>query len=753
MGRAGIASTVAFGMVLAVVAPAVAQDPAEVRIDAATPHETILAISADAFADGAEHVVVSDGSPEGAGAASLAAAVGGPVLVLGPDGVDDALRSELGRLGATHATIVGGPFSISAQEERDLDDAGLTVDRVSGVDRYETAALASLDWAAPGADVIVAPGDDYTLSFVAAAEAVRTASSLLLVRRDGVPGSTAEELERLAPSTILYVDNEGSHNATVTAALEGYADTVTTIFGTSRYDIGAQLARRAAVSGGTLTLAPGETPNGDDVFNLFGVAMAASAAYPAPVTYASDDGPSRSLVDEEMPATVRLLDSASLASAGTQAGTVTPGGTFRTADDAVPGTPGVAVTVPNGGDVSVAFGEDAGQVREDMEALPFTAAIDAPDATDVPLTIEFAIDAADLPDGVGVGDVVPHRDGSPFNRNCAEEELCVTATTVRGDDVVLTVSTRHASVWSFGVDALGRRAGPDRYATGAVAATQTPLSGTDTVYLATGQDYPDALAAAAVAGGQGSRVVITESATLTSVAAAAVAALAPATVTVVGGPGAVADAVVAALDVPTTRVSGDDRFDTAARLALAGQPPSGGVVYVATGRNFPDALTGAVAAGVGDAPILLVERDAVPAATAAALDELAPSRIVVLGGPTAVSDAVEATLATRAPVTRVSGDDRFDTAAMVSAMAFPTAEVVYVATGRAFADALTGAPVAAAAGGPLLLTERDALPPATVDELRRLAPSRVVILGGTGAVSVDVERQLRGLVAARVSRG
>jgi len=68
------------------------------------------------------------------------------------------------------------------------------------------------------------------------------------------------------------------------------------------------------------------------------------------------------------------------------------------------------------------------------------------------------------------------------------------------------------------------------------------------------------------------------------------------------------------------------------------------VVYIATGLNFPDALAGAAAAGSLGAPLLLVTGTTVPAPTAAELARLKPGRIVILGGPGAVSDDVASQL-------------------------------------------------------------------------------------------------------------
>jgi len=95
---------------------------------------------------------------------------------------------------------------------------------------------------------------------------------------------------------------------------------------------------------------------------------------------------------------------------------------------------------------------------------------------------------------------------------------------------------------------------------------------------------------------------------------------------------------------------------------------------------------------------------------------------------------------------RLFGADRYATAVAVSMSAFNVVGgAVFIATGTGFADALGAAPAAAEKGGPLLLTQPTVLPPVVAAELVRLAPTRVWIVGGTGAVSTAVEDTIRAL--------
>lgn len=288
-----------------------------------------------------------------------------------------------------------------------------------------------------------------------------------------------------------------------------------------------------------------------------------------------------------------------------------------------------------------------------------------------------------------------------------------------------------------------RVAGADRYGT---AAAVSRLSGTaDTAFVASGEDFPDALAAAARAGSLDAPVLLAGPTALPAVTTEELLRLQPQTVVVVGGPGAVSAEVEGQLaqllpGATVTRRGGADRYGTAA--AISGDLTSAEVVHVATGADFPDALAGAARAGTVGSPVLLVQPGAVPSVTRAEIERLAPERIVVLGGPVAVSEAVADELGAYGVVERIAGPDRYGTAAQVAAD-LPASPEVLVATGQDWPDALAGAARAGAAGSPVLLVSTTGVPSATSGSLDRLDPDRIVVLGGPVAVDEVVVELLR----------
>jgi len=89
-----------------------------------------------------------------------------------------------------------------------------------------------------------------------------------------------------------------------------------------------------------------------------------------------------------------------------------------------------------------------------------------------------------------------------------------------------------------------------------------------------------------------------------------------------------------------TRLWGADRYATSAAISEASFAPGVPVVYVAVGTGFADALSVAPVGGVVGGPVLLTKTSSLPGAIASELDRLDPERIVVVGGPAAVSEAV-----------------------------------------------------------------------------------------------------------------
>lgn len=318
------------------------------------------------------------------------------------------------------------------------------------------------------------------------------------------------------------------------------------------------------------------------------------------------------------------------------------------------------------------------------------------------------------------------------------------------DDRVLRVRPATGSVTRVG--------GADRYAAAANVSAATYPRGATEVYVASGLVFADALGAGPAAGRAGAPLLLTDDDTLPDVTRQELQRLAPSRVTVVGGPPTVSEGVVDAIraavgGATVSRVGGDTRYDVAAAISRAEYPSGARTAFVTSGEVFTDALSAGPAAARQDAPLLLAGRSTLPAATAAELQRLRPTRIYVVGGSPTVSDTVLAQLrtyvsGTGAGVTRLAGADRYEVSRVV-ARTFWTDAAAVVTSGEVFPDGLSGGAAAAATGRPVLLTGRDRLPPAVGTILLRLATNRVTVVGGTPSVGSAPEAALRRLVGSR----
>jgi predicted outer membrane repeat protein len=315
-------------------------------------------------------------------------------------------------------------------------------------------------------------------------------------------------------------------------------------------------------------------------------------------------------------------------------------------------------------------------------------------------------------------------------------------------------------IGAYEVDRVIRYAGADRYATAAAISEGHFPGGSTVVLIATGLNYPDALAGAAWANILGWPLLLVNSSEVPAATAAELTRLDPDLITILGGPGAVPDSVKTTLEsyaTSVTRVFGATRYDTAIAISQASFPDgTAQAVLIATGLNFPDALAAAATADILNAPLLLVPGNAadLPQSVADEIVRIGADTIVVVGGTGAVSAGIYDDLDNLQggdTITRLSGADRYETAIALSQYAFGSgADLAYIATGLNFPDALTGA--AAAINSPILLVPgADSTVPAVVEAeliaLGAAADGTAIILGGTGVISAAMQTDLNTIFA------
>ncbi|MFC4713039.1 cell wall-binding repeat-containing protein [Planococcus dechangensis] len=283
-----------------------------------------------------------------------------------------------------------------------------------------------------------------------------------------------------------------------------------------------------------------------------------------------------------------------------------------------------------------------------------------------------------------------------------------------------------------------RISGSSRYAT-AVELSKEGWTSSDTVVLARGDNYADALAGVPLAKKHDAPLLLSRTASLPADTYEEIKRLGASTVHVLGGTIAISDAVVKKLrdeGITVKRISGADRFETAAKIAE--QVGNSETAIVVSGANFPDALSVASYAGTDGTPILLTRKDSVPAATKAALSKLGVKNTLVIGGTGAVSAKVASELPSS---TRISGSNRYETSLAVAKYFGSPSDTVYVATGTAFADALAGGALAAKQETGVYLVGKS-VPAELGKHLQDNDVKNVKVIGGTQAVSDAILKQL-----------
>lgn len=293
-----------------------------------------------------------------------------------------------------------------------------------------------------------------------------------------------------------------------------------------------------------------------------------------------------------------------------------------------------------------------------------------------------------------------------------------------------------------------RLAGSDRWATAARISSETYPSGASTVYIAVGTNFADGLAAAPAAAIAGAPLLLVSTSTVPTATATELQRLNPTTIRIVGGTGVVSETVRTRLQalVPgaqITRYAGANRYATAEEIARGAFPEGATTVFLATGAGFADALAASAAAGSLGSPVLLMPpgATAVPPSTAALIETLGATRVIIAGGTGVVSAGV-ATSAAGIPgvteVVRLGGADRYATAAAINDFAFPTAELGFIASGRDFPDALASAAAAGALDAPLHLSNGVCTYTPSLQHLVDTGVSRVAFAGGSGVLRSTV---------------
>lgn len=308
-------------------------------------------------------------------------------------------------------------------------------------------------------------------------------------------------------------------------------------------------------------------------------------------------------------------------------------------------------------------------------------------------------------------------------------------------------------------------AGDTRYATAIEASKRAYPDGAKVVVIATGENWPDALGGAALAGAVDGPLLLTPKDALPDAVRDEIIRLHAVDAYILGGEGAVSKAVFDAVKglmilKEPTRLGGADRYATASLIASETVNRKNmddgydGTAFVATGANFPDALAASPIAAANGWPIYLTPPTGLPTAVKDTMVANGSNHGYIIGGTGAVSAAVASTL-NSAPFlgfTRYGGPNRYATAAIVANAGFDGMGMVWsrpaLAVGTNFPDALVGGVLQGSDRSLLLLTPKESLAASTAAALTANRDSiyELRFLGGTGAIDATTRSAAKALL-------
>lgn len=263
-----------------------------------------------------------------------------------------------------------------------------------------------------------------------------------------------------------------------------------------------------------------------------------------------------------------------------------------------------------------------------------------------------------------------------------------------------------------------RIAGQDRVET-ALKISQKGWNSAQTVILCENNDYPDSIAATPFAVNLNAPILLTKGDSIDPRVVKELQRLSPEKVILLGGTACLQTAIEKELDkllLEWERIGGVDRYETSVLLA---KELSSDSLILANGDDFPDALSAATYAGIKQIPIVLTSTT-LPDSVIKYYQETAPQHLIVIGGE-AVIPSKELTKNNFTIETRLAGYDRYGTNAEVVSFVKDTYESndLFLASGITFPDAVAGTVLASKFKAPLLLTEKDDIPPSVYSIMRK----------------------------------
>lgn len=242
---------------------------------------------------------------------------------------------------------------------------------------------------------------------------------------------------------------------------------------------------------------------------------------------------------------------------------------------------------------------------------------------------------------------------------------------------------------------------------------------TNKVYLANGNIFADALSVGPLAGKENAAIVLSDGKTLD---VDKLKSKSITEITIVGGESSISNTLENNLkkNFKVSRIAGKDRYETSLKIV---EKMGVNNIAIATGRDFPDALSAGAYLSQKGMPLLLVDGP---------LAGNIPQKynvVYTFGGVSSIKKTFGK---------RISGKDRYETSMQI-AKEFGSFDTAVLASGRVFADALASTPLAKKLHAPILLTNGNDI---SNEVFKFQGIKKVVLVGGETSLSKELEKKL-----------
>lgn len=311
--------------------------------------------------------------------------------------------------------------------------------------------------------------------------------------------------------------------------------------------------------------------------------------------------------------------------------------------------------------------------------------------------------------------------------------------------IVLAMTT---TAFAANIERLG---GSDRYKTAALINNEM---NSETLILVSGSDFADALSSAGLIKYYNAEIHLLNRGNLDSNTITSLNKNEFKRAIIIGGTAVISENIEDYLKNKlgkenVERLGGLNRYETSAIVAskiVNNSDYSGGRVFIATGKDFADALSVASISAFYGYPIILTQGEELTELAINVLNNRSINMCYKIGGEAVVSNKIDSLIPKDSYyIKRLGGLDRYETnKRVIGEFSFNTFDYnnIYVANGLDFPDALTGSALAAKKRAPIVLVNNKDIKKSTKDIVDCFASENLIALGGTGAVSNKTMEEL-----------